>query len=135
MRIDGPTAYTHGMNVGTKLSAGSASEWRAWLEQNGDSARDIWLVLYKKSSGKGGLAFMEALEEALCFGWIDSQMKGLDAESYALRFTPRRARARWSAGNLDLARRLVREGRMTQRGLVALPPDWSFEAQPAEERS
>jgi uncharacterized protein YdeI (YjbR/CyaY-like superfamily) len=69
------------------------------------------------------VSYTEAVEEALCFGWIDSQTRSIDADSYALRFTPRRARSRWSETNQAAVERLAREGRMTSSGLAALPPD------------
>lgn len=112
------------MDIGTKLYAGSAQEWRAWLEANGATEPDIWLVLYKQGTGRGGVRYGEAVEEALCFGWIDGQMKGMDSESYALRFSPRRKRGSWSATNRELAHRLIEQGRMAQAGRDALPSDW-----------
>src|SRR5947209_431820 len=115
------------MDIGTRLSVGSAKEWRGWLEAHSASERDIWVVFYKKGSGKRGITLPEAIEEALCFGWVDSQLKGIDAESYALRFTPRGKNSHWSAANRDLARRLLHEGRMSDRGRAALPPDWHGE--------
>lgn len=115
------------MDVGTKLYAGSPEEWRKWLEAHSASERDIWLVFYKKGSEKRGVTLSAAIEEALCFGWVDSQLKGIDAESYALRFTPRGKNSRWSARNRELAARLLREGRMSDRGRAALPADWQCE--------
>jgi uncharacterized protein YdeI (YjbR/CyaY-like superfamily) len=112
------------MDISTKLYAGSAAEWRRWLHVHSATERDIWLVFFKKGSGNLGISYQGAVEEALCFGWIDGQMKGIDAESYALRFSPRRKRGAWSETNRNLARRLIRDGRMTPRGKDALPPDW-----------
>jgi uncharacterized protein YdeI (YjbR/CyaY-like superfamily) len=112
------------VNIGTKLYVETADEWRGWLEEHADVERDIWLVFYKKGREKRGIVLSEAIEEALCFGWVDSQMKGIDALSYALRFTPRGKRSSWSPANRDLARRLIREGRMSERGRAALPADW-----------
>jgi uncharacterized protein YdeI (YjbR/CyaY-like superfamily) len=112
------------MDIGTKLYASSAREWRRWLDAHGTMEREIWLVFFKKGTGKAGVSYQEAVEEALCFGWIDGQMKSIDAESYALRFSPRRKRSPWSQTNRELARWLTRLGRMTARGVDALPPDW-----------
>src|SRR5437660_11304292 len=111
------------MDIGTRLYADSAEEWRRWLDAHGATERDIWLVFFKKGTGKQGIAYGEAVEEALCYGWIDGQMKGIDTESYALRFSPRRKRGSWSDTNHALARQLIREGRMTSRGTAALPAD------------
>jgi uncharacterized protein YdeI (YjbR/CyaY-like superfamily) len=115
------------LDIGTKLYVETADEWRGWLEKNGHLERDIWLVFYKKGGEKRGISLSEAIEEALCFGWVDSQMKGIDGTSYALRFTPRGRRSSWSATNRDLARKLMREGRMSHRGRTALPADWHSE--------
>jgi uncharacterized protein YdeI (YjbR/CyaY-like superfamily) len=112
------------VDVGTKIYARSAEEWRGWLDAHGAMEREIWLVFFKKGTGKSGVSYQEAVEEALCFGWIDGQMKGIDAESYALRFSPRRKRSAWSQTNRELARELTQQGRMTTRGVEALPPDW-----------
>jgi uncharacterized protein YdeI (YjbR/CyaY-like superfamily) len=116
------------LEIGTKLYVETADQWRNWLEQNGDVERDIWLVFYKKGSGKRRIWLSEAIEEALCFGWVDSQTKGIDETSYALRFTPRGKRSSWSANNRGLARKLMREGRMSERGRTVLPADWDSEA-------
>jgi uncharacterized protein YdeI (YjbR/CyaY-like superfamily) len=112
------------MDIGTKLYAQSAAEWRDWLDAHGTVEREIWLIFFKKGTGKTGVSYQAAVEEALCFGWIDGQMKGIDDESYALRFSPRRKRSAWSQTNRELVRRLIRQGRMTARGVDALPPDW-----------
>ncbi len=111
------------MQIGTKLQAETAEEWRTWLEHHGDTEREIWLVFFKKSAGKDGLSFHDAVLEALCFGWVDSQLKGIDNETYALRFTPRRKGAHWSATNRRLVAFLISEGRMRPGGLQSLPED------------
>jgi uncharacterized protein YdeI (YjbR/CyaY-like superfamily) len=120
------------MDIGTRLYASSSDEWRRWLDAHSGTERDIWLVFFKKGTGKHGVAYQEAVEEALCFGWIDGQMKGIDAESYALRFSPRRKRGAWSETNRNLARQLIREGRMTPRGTGVLPADVRGESSVAE---
>jgi uncharacterized protein YdeI (YjbR/CyaY-like superfamily) len=111
------------VDIGTKLVARSALEWRGWLEEHCDTARDIWLVLYKKSSKKTGITFDEAVVEAICFGWVDSKLKGIDSDSYALRFTPRRKGANWSETNRMHAARCIAEGRMREQGRRVLPAD------------
>lgn len=92
-------------------------EWRRWLAKNGARRSEIWLVFYKKSSGKQSVSYDEAVEEALCFGWVDGRKKKLDQECYVFRFTPRKAKSAWSKSNLERVERLITEGRMTPAGL------------------
>jgi uncharacterized protein YdeI (YjbR/CyaY-like superfamily) len=92
--------------------------WRAWLEKNHDKAAEIWLAYYKKSSGKASVAYEEALQEALCYGWIDSTVNALDTERYMQRWTPRKPQSIWSAANKARVRRLIAEGRMAAPGLA-----------------
>jgi uncharacterized protein YdeI (YjbR/CyaY-like superfamily) len=86
-----------------------------------DHARldELWVGFYKVASGKGGLTYQEALDEALCFGWIDGVTKSLGAESWMIRFSPRKARSTWSAVNIKRAGELRKAGRMKQAGLKA----------------
>lgn len=95
------------------------AEWRAWLKKNHAEAREIWLVYYKKATGKASVAYEEAVQEALCFGWIDGMNKGLDAARYLQRFTPRKPASNWSDSNIARMKRLIAEGRMTPAGLAA----------------
>ena len=87
------------------------------------SKKEIWLVQYKKATKKPSISYVEAVEEAICFGWIDGFEKGMDSERYATRFTPRRPRSNWTETNKERARRLIAEGRMTEAGLACLPAD------------
>jgi uncharacterized protein YdeI (YjbR/CyaY-like superfamily) len=80
-------------------------------------------VYYKKGSGKTGISYDESVEEALCFGWVDGQTKGLDEASYAGRFTPRRPGSNWSASNRERAKRLLDQGLMTEAGKQVLPAE------------
>jgi uncharacterized protein YdeI (YjbR/CyaY-like superfamily) len=80
-------------------------------------------MIYKKGSGKQTVTYEQLVETALCYGWIDGVMKGVDAEKYAQRFSPRRKRSNWTPANRAIARRLIAEGRMTEAGRVALPDD------------
>jgi uncharacterized protein YdeI (YjbR/CyaY-like superfamily) len=121
------------MDIGTKLYAESTEEWRRWLDAHSATERDIWLVFFKKGTGRQGVTYQEAVEEALCFGWIDGQLKGIDSESYALRFSPRRKRGAWSETNRNLARQLICDGRMTPRGSAVLPADLGFDSNPGAE--
>ena len=100
--------------------------WRRWLRVNHDRRSEIWLVLPKKSAGGDSyrVYYNQALEEALCFGWIDSRIKPLDATRSVVRFTPRKSK-NWSRYNIDRALELVRKKKMTKAGLRVLPPDLS----------
>lgn len=95
-------------------------KWRAWLSKHHDKAKEIWLVYYKKGSGKTSVTYPEALDEALCFGWIDSIVKKYDEDRYMQRYTPRKPRSQWSAANKKHVARLIREGRMTEHGLAKI---------------
>jgi uncharacterized protein YdeI (YjbR/CyaY-like superfamily) len=95
------------------------SEWRRWLDKNSARCDEIWLVFYKKASGKQTVSYNHAVEEALCFGWVDGLKKGLDAECYAFRFTPRKAKSPWSKSNIERVERLIAEGKMMPAGLKA----------------
>ena len=92
---------------------------RRWLEKNHASATELWIGMYRKASGKGGMSYEEALEEALCFGWIDGLRKRLDEESYVQRFTPRTANSYWSAVNITRVTELKAAGRMHAAGDAA----------------
>jgi len=92
-------------------------EWRTWLEHNHDSQEELWLVLYKKRTRKAGVRQDEAVEEALCFGWIDGKLRRIDDEKHELRFTPRKAGSIWSETNVKRVKRLMKEGKMTEIGI------------------
>jgi uncharacterized protein YdeI (YjbR/CyaY-like superfamily) len=92
-------------------------EWRAWLESHHDEAGEAWLVLYKKGVREGTLTLEEAVQEAVCFGWIDGRLKGLDDEKYSLRFSPRKAKSVWSISNIRRVEELIQAGLMTDAGL------------------
>jgi len=96
--------------------------WRRWLLINHGRNEEVWLVLPKKSAGGDSyrVFYKQAVEEALCFGWIDSRIKPLDATRSLVRFTPRKSK-NWSRSNLDRARELIRKGKMTKAGLKFLP--------------
>jgi uncharacterized protein YdeI (YjbR/CyaY-like superfamily) len=98
--------------------------WRHWLSINHDRKNEIWLVLPKKSAGGDSyrVYYNQALEEALCFGWIDSRIKSLNATRSLVRFTPRKSK-NWSRYNIARALELVRKRKMTNAGLNVLPPD------------
>ena len=95
-------------------------QWRSWLEANHAQAEEAWLVHYKKGFQEGTLTLGEAVEEALCYGWIDSTLRRVDQRRYALRYSPRRPNSIWSQSNKRRVRRLTREGRMAPAGLAAV---------------
>ena len=95
----------------------SAAEFRSWLARNHSSASEVWIGFYKKDSGRTGITYSEALDEALCFGWIDGVRKKVDAISYTNRFSPRKARSYWSEINTRRVAELINAGRMDQAGL------------------
>jgi uncharacterized protein YdeI (YjbR/CyaY-like superfamily) len=108
------------MKVTRTLYVHRVADWRAWLRTNHKTRREIWLVYYRKASGKPRISHSDAVDEALCFGWIDSQAAPLDADRFAQRFTPRRPGSPVSEMNRTRSRRLIREKRMTKAGLDAL---------------
>jgi len=100
----------------------SADGWRRFLDGQGTASPGAWLVFYKAGARRRGVAYGDALDEALCVGWIDSLVKRRDPDSYLRKFTPRTDPARWSAANLERVRRLLAEGRVTARGRAVLAP-------------
>lgn len=111
------------MEIGETLYVTNRDDFRKWLIQNHKTRKEIWLVQYKKSTRKPSINYVEAVEEAICFGWIDGFEKSMDAERYATRFSPRRPNSNWTNTNKDRARRMIAEGRMTPAGRAILPPD------------
>ena len=115
-----------------QLHFADRESWRTWLKQYHEAEREIWLIFYKKHTGKHSIPYAEAVDEALCFGWIDSIVKKLDGQRYLRKFTPRTNNAKWSALNLERVRRLVKSGRMTKAGLAKLDPGVKAETPPAK---
>ena len=91
--------------------------WRKWLEKNHASSTGIWLIYYKKDSGKTRVSYDHAVEEALCFGWIDSTLNPIDEHSYMQLFTPRKQKSNWSKLNKERVGMLIEQGLMTPAGL------------------
>jgi uncharacterized protein YdeI (YjbR/CyaY-like superfamily) len=103
------------------IYAQTRTEWRKWLEQNGQTEKSVWLILYHKKSTVQSVNLNDATEEALCFGWIDSLCKKRDTESYYLTFTPRNAKkSKWSKPNKERAERMIAQGRMTEHGQILI---------------
>lgn len=92
-------------------------EWRQWLAKNHDTVTEVWLAYYKKSANMPGISISDAVEEAICFGWIDGKLKKIDEQRFILKFTPRKKNSVWSKINKDRAIELIRSGKMTQPGL------------------
>ena len=95
----------------------SPSEFQKWLKKNQDKVQELWIGFYKKDSVKKGMTYLEALDEALCYGWIDGIRKSLDKNSYVIRFTPRKPKSIWSQINIKRAEELIEAGRMKPSGL------------------
>jgi uncharacterized protein YdeI (YjbR/CyaY-like superfamily) len=108
------------MKIGKTLYLTTRNEWRAWLQKHHKTEPEIWLIYYRKASGKPRISHEDAVKEALCFGWIDSIEKGMDEERFTQRFSPRRPKSNLSQINLGHVRNLIKEGRMTQTGLDAI---------------
>lgn len=94
--------------------------WRAWLSKNHDKEKEIWLVYYRKETGKPRISYDDAVLEALAFGWIDSTVKKIDGERFAQRFSPRRKTSGISQMNRERVRQLIKEKKMTKAGLSAI---------------
>ena len=94
-------------------------EWRKWLEKNHKTLEEVWLRYYKKPSGKPRIPYVDAVEEALCFGWIDGKIKRINDDYFIQRFTPRRPGSRWSKYNIDRVKKLMEQGQMKPAGLKA----------------
>ena len=97
----------------------SSSEWEQWLEENHDDAKELWVGFYKTNSNEGGITYQEALDQALCFGWIDGVRRNVDEVSYTIRFSPRKAGSNWSTINTNRAAELSNLGLMRPAGLEA----------------
>jgi uncharacterized protein YdeI (YjbR/CyaY-like superfamily) len=98
----------------------SRQQWRSWLEKNHAVAPEAWLVHFKKASAMAGISLDDAVEEALCFGWIDSKLMSVDKEKFLLRYSPRRGNSVWSKTNKDRAERLIASGEMTDAGMAKI---------------
>jgi uncharacterized protein YdeI (YjbR/CyaY-like superfamily) len=106
--------------TGQPLHFTTVDEWRTWLEANHATQDEVWLMIYKRHAETPSVTLTETVEEALCFGWIDSQMQPIDGERRAQRFTPRRKTSNWSERNKERAAGLIEQGRMTDAGLAKI---------------
>ena len=107
------------------LRVKSRREWRKWLAKNHKAKKEIWLVFQRKASGESSIPYrkwlIDSVEEAICYGWIDSRIKRIDELRSVVRFTPRRSGSGWSKYNVARAGKLIRQGKMTRAGLAVLP--------------
>lgn len=111
------------MQITKTLTVRNGTEWRTWLEANHDKEQEIWLVYFKPASGKTGIDYETSVEEALCYGWIDSISQKINEEKYVRKFNPRREKSFWSAVNKKRMDKLIAEGRMTPIGLAKYDPN------------
>jgi uncharacterized protein YdeI (YjbR/CyaY-like superfamily) len=108
------------MELGKTLYLTNRKAWRSWLIKNHNKEKEIWLIYYRTSSGKKRISYNDAVEEALCFGWIDSILKNINKEQFAQRFTPRRKTSVLSELNKERIRKMIKEKKMTKDGLNAV---------------
>jgi len=108
------------MNIGKTVYFAERDDWRNWLGEHYDNQKEIWLVFPKKSSGKPRILYNDAVEEALCFGWIDSTAKRIDENSFAQRFSPRNPKTPYSESNKQRLRKLVKEGKVIPSVLATI---------------
>lgn len=108
------------MNIGKTLYVTDRKSWRQWLKKNHNTEKEVWLIYYRKESGKPRISYDDSVLEALAFGWIDSIVKKIDDERFAQRFSPRRPTSVLSQMNKERIRELIKEGKMTKAGLAAL---------------
>jgi uncharacterized protein YdeI (YjbR/CyaY-like superfamily) len=93
-------------------------DWRAYLKKSHSTQKEVWLIYYKKHTGKPSIPYEDSVEEAICYGWIDSILKRIDEEKFVRKFTPRNEKSNWSELNKNRARKMIEQGRMTQAGLT-----------------
>ncbi len=116
----------------------SRRDWRTWLERNHETKKEAWLIFYKKCTGKPNVTYDEAVEEAICFGWIDSILKSIDDERFARKFTPRKPDSNWSESNKKRAQKMIMQRKMTKAGLELVNQakqrgQWNHVSQPKKE--
>ena len=111
------------MEITKSLYISTRAEWRRWLAKHHASENEIWLIYYKKNSGKPSIAYEEAVQEALCFGWIDSIVKKIDEEKYTQKFSPRKNDSKWSDTNIRRVKKLMSENKMTEAGMKHITKD------------
>ena len=111
------------MDISGAIPIDDVADFDKWLAENGRTAREVIISIYKKSSGKQTVTLNDVQEVALCHGWVDNLGQRVDEERWALRFTPRKPTSNWSETNREMARRLLAEGRVLDTGKALLPDD------------
>ena len=111
------------MDISGAIQIDDIADFDRWLADNGRTARDVVVSIYKKASGKQTVTLNDLQEVALCHGWVDNLGQRVDEERWALRFTPRKPGSNWSATNREMARRLLADGRVLDTGKLLLPND------------
>jgi len=111
------------MKISKTYYAANRIEWRTWLKKNYKKEKEVWLIYFKRHTGKPRIAYNDAVEEALCFGWIDSNIQKIDEEKYAQKFTPRNTGSKWSRLNITRMKKLIAERKMTKAGLEKIDPE------------
>jgi uncharacterized protein YdeI (YjbR/CyaY-like superfamily) len=111
------------MKITKSFTPKNQKDWRKWLEKNHNREQEVWLVYFKPASGKSNIDYETSVEEALCFGWIDSIIQRIDENKYARKFNPRRMESRWSETNKRRVLKIIGEGRMTKAGLAKITFD------------
>ncbi|MBI5636486.1 MAG: YdeI/OmpD-associated family protein [Nitrospinae bacterium] len=99
------------------IHAKNRNQWRLWLQKNHTSKEGVWLIYYKKHTRKPSIPYGDAVEEAICFGWIDGQIKKIDDDKYMQRYSPRTSKSIWSVVNVERAKEMIEQGKMTECGL------------------
>ena len=108
------------MEKNETLYVTNRNDFRNWLKKNHNIKKEIWLIYYKKHTGKSRIPYDDAVEEAICFGWIDSTIKSIDNEKYMQKFTPRNKNSIWSDLNKERAKKMINENKMTEEGFIKL---------------
>jgi uncharacterized protein YdeI (YjbR/CyaY-like superfamily) len=108
------------MKTTNELYVTNRIDWRTWFRKNHGSKKEVWLIYYKKHTGKPSIPYDDSIEEAICFGWIDNIIKRIDDEKFVRKFTPRKAKSKWSEVNKKRARKMMKEGKMTEAGLAKI---------------
>jgi uncharacterized protein YdeI (YjbR/CyaY-like superfamily) len=111
------------MKITNSFVPKNQKEWRGWLEKHHDLEQEVWLVYFKPASGMSNIDYEASVEEALCFGWIDSIIQKVDEEKYVRKFNPRRIESKWSETNKRRVIKVIREGRMTEAGMAKVTFD------------
>jgi len=108
------------MKLTDELYVTNRDDWRQWLRKNYATKKEICLIYYKKHTGKPSIPYDDSVEEALCYGWIDNIIRRIDDEKFARSFTPRKPKSEWSEANKKRARKMIKEGKMTEAGLAKI---------------